>query len=267
MNRLKDRVGLVLAVVLVTALALNLGLGLKVGLGRAMQSDAHYFLEIAKSLAAGDGYYLREGFWPDTPTLSRLPAWPFTVSLALRLFPGSSPDAVMRVLALALNAFVAVLVAWLAWRLLQSRAAALLAGWAYAVHPTALFLALDGESEVLFLALTLLGTLACMRGGWGWWVGAALMGLGCLVRANYVLWLPFAAVAAFWGYRRRLSWPWIRRHSLGVLAGVLLFVAPAGSWALRNYAVSGHAPVISTLRGQTFYGGNNGVLFRSTPIE
>jgi hypothetical protein len=86
------------------------------------------------------------------------------------------------------------------------------------------------------------------------------MGLGCLVRANFVLWLPFAAVVAAWAYRRVLGTAWIRAHALGVLAGVLLFAAPVAGWVLRNYAVSGRAPVISTLRGQTFYGGNNAVV-------
>ncbi len=41
---------------------------------------------------------------------------------------------------------------------------------------------------------------------------------------------------------------------------ILLFLLPPLLWAGRNYHVCGHFPVLSTLRGQTFYGGNNSVV-------
>ena len=53
----------------------------------------------------------------------------------------------------------------------------------------------------------------------------------------------------------------IRWWSIAILAlGVALFLLPSGLWASRNYRVCGHFPVLSTLRGQTLYGGNNDVV-------
>jgi len=43
---------------------------------------------------------------------------------------------------------------------------------------------------------------------------------------------------------------------------MLLFLLPLGIWVTRNAVVTGRFPVLSTLRGQTFYGGNNSVVAR-----
>jgi hypothetical protein len=44
------------------------------------------------------------------------------------------------------------------------------------------------------------------------------------------------------------------------LLATVLFLIPSTLWACRNYGICGHFPVLSTLRGQTFYGGNNDVV-------
>ena len=249
----------VCGLVLVVALAVNLAAGVASGLRRPMTSDAHYYLNIAQSLAAGQGYVLRDGFWPQAPTMTRSPAWPCTVALLLRALPSVSPDLLMRGLCLLLNAVVALLLARLGWVLLRVRWAAALAGLAYALHPEALYLATGGGSEILFLALTAGGTLLMLHGDWRRWLGILCLGLACLARANFVLWVLFAAagvVLRAWLTRE----PSLRRWLLQGALAAALFLLPSGLWAARNYTVCRHFPVLSTLRGQTFYGGNNAVV-------
>ena len=252
-----------LGVVFVAAFAVNLVVGLKFGIAKPMASDAEHYLDIATSLAAGHGFTLPHGFWPQAPTMSRSPAWPFTVSLALRLFPHASPDTVMRCLVLALNALVAALVGALTLRLFERRSAAILAAAAYAVHPTPLFLACQGASEMIFLLCGLAGTLLVLGKGWRPYAGMVVLGCAALSRPNFVLWIGFAG--ALWliaalRARCRADVP-IRPAGRamawrGALAA-LLFLLPSLFWAARNYTVCGDFPVLSTLRGQTLYGGNN----------
>ena len=245
-------------VVLVFAvgLAVNFGAGIATGIGKPMESDAHYFLQIARCVASGGGYKLPNGFWPQAPTMSRLPGWPLAVALALKIFRGVSPDAVMRILSLLINAATAAAFAALTLVLFRRKSAATLAGLAYAAHPAGLYYAVRGSSEILFLFLAAVGTLFLLRGGRWSLAGFLALGCACLERANFVLWLPFFVVAAgIFGWRVRGLW---RRETLALaVAGAVLFAAPTSVWLARNYRACGHFPVLSTLRGQTFYGGNN----------
>jgi hypothetical protein len=258
----------VLSLVLGVALVLNLGVAFKLGVQRPMQSDSFYFLCIAKSLAQGHGYILPEGFWPDAPTMSRAPGWPAVVSLGLRLFPGANPDALMRVTAALLNTMAAGLVAWLAWVLFHCRWTALCSGLAYALYPVALYEADEGTSEVLFITLAMAGTLLALKRDWRRPAGFLTLGTAALVRQNFLVWIGFAGCVWMW-QRFRGADAWFlpgrdkgqRFRSLAApLAAVLLFLLPSLLWAARNYRACGHFPVLSTLRGQTFYGGNNSVV-------
>jgi len=247
-------------VVLLIAMVANGALVIQRGLDKPLESDAFYFLEIAKSLASGHGYTLRsETFWPNQPTMRRLPGWPMTIALFLQLCPAANADAVARVVCVALNVAAAVLIALLTRRITGQNAAALFAGVAYAVHPVALHFAYLGLSEPLFLILVLLGVLCFVYGGRWVLPGFALHGLACLVRGNFVLWIGFAfLVAATAVLRRKLV---LSRSKIAVCAvGAVLFVLPCGLWLARNYQITGEFPVLSTLRGQTFYGGNNPVV-------
>lgn len=246
--------------ILVAALAVNLAAGIAYGLKRPMESDQYYFIQIAQSLAKGTGYVVHDGFWPDEPTLSRLPGWPFAVSLALRVVPGVADDLVMRILCLMVNAGVAWGLFALTRRLFGRVGAAVLAAAAYLFHPTALYLACTGTSEPLFLLLAGWGSVLLLGAGWKRLAGCLLLGCACLVRAHFVLWFPFAMVlAGAWMaivVRRRPT----RRELVSMALGGLLFALPTAGWVLRNAKVSGHFPVVSTLKGQTFYGGNNAIV-------
>lgn len=254
---------------LLVALVVNLGMGFTLGMGRAMESDSFYFLRIARSLAEGQGFRLREGFWPESPTMSRAPAWPFAISLTLRVFGNASPDRVMRILVLTLNSVVAVLVGVLTMRLFRKPSLSWIAMACYVLHPTALYLAYTGESEILFLVLALAGTILLLKEWRFKWLGFLCLGLSCLVRANFIPWVAFFVMLLGVGsWRKRMSpgWlldvggGWLNFPFLRLAICVLMFAAPAGLWMVRNYRACGRFPVLNTLRGQTFYGGNNVVV-------
>jgi len=343
----------VLVVVAVVALILNFGVAFALGLNRPMESDSFYFLCIAKSLAAGHGYMLTEGFWPDVPTMSRAPGWPLVVSLALRVAPGVNPDVVMRLLACCLNAVAAVLVAQLAWMLTRRgifeqkitkntkkssvcsagggnkhfsfvnfegfcskflnlrRVVATLAGCIYAAYPIALYEAYESTSEILFIVLALTGSLLIISGQQAKFVAAPakawifdsvaltrvnhrlpaaatriflgffIMGCAVLVRPNFITWIGFVGILVM-GYslfgngkenigESHIFTPTnnkqpipnnslLSRSTVYCLLFATLFLLPPTLWAIRNYHVCGKFPVLSTLRGQTFYGGNNSVV-------
>jgi hypothetical protein len=245
------------------ALMVRIGLAYKLGMARPMESDSHYYLQLATSLAHGQGYVAPDGFWPNVPSMQRLPGWPFAVSLALRIVPFVSSDVVMRGLCVGIDSINAMLIAWLAWRLFARSRVALIAGVAYAVHPSALFLAYNGESEPLFVLLCLGGFLCVLHDGRRAYLAVLLFGLACLVRVNYVLWggaIVMMAVLRWISGRRPSSRVAVSRSVVSCLVSLVLFSLPVTLWAVRNHHVCGHFPVLSTLRGQTFYGGNNPVV-------
>jgi hypothetical protein len=269
--------------VFAVALALNLAFGLLHGMNRPMESDAAYFRDIARSLAAGTGYRLPGGFWPDQPTMTRAPAWPFTVSLGLRAMGHISPDTAMRAVALLVNAFVAPLVAVLALMLFRRLSVTVLSGLCYAAHPSALFFASTGLSEPLFVLLAVAGTILALAGNrqvpWaiamtdsvsvaamkpsmrrmlhilGW----LLLGAASLARVSFVVWPVVVAVLSLSRIRRNAMPLTTRMAAWAVLLGAAFAAAPL-AWTVRNAAVCGRFPVLSTIRGQTFYGGNNPVV-------
>lgn len=240
--------------VVVVAVAVNLAIGLLLGMNRPLESDSLQFRQIAVSLAAGNGYSTDATFWPG-PTMQRMPGWPAVCAVVLRLLPVASPDAAIRGLSLLLNVFAAIAVWCFAWFLFRQISVASAAGLLYALHPVALFLAYNAASEVLFLVLALSGCcLVLARPAWRW-CGFLLLGLAALERANFILWI-LLFLAATWIRNRRAdekifpTWPMATMW-------LLLFCAPLMLWTVRNQRISGHWPVVSTLRGQTFYGGNN----------
>jgi hypothetical protein len=260
-----------LGAVAALALLANFGPAVVRGLDRPLESDAYYYYQLAHSLARGEGYVVRDGFWPKDPSMRRLPGWPFAASLAIRALPAADPAAAMRGLDLLLNAACAVLVAALARIWFRRGLTALLAGVAFALYPTALVCADQGLSEPLFLVLVLAGMLALSLGAQtpasakrtaAVLTGFLLFGAACLVRANFVVWGPCFALAllpsAWRAWKSVKAVRGLTGPRLALLAvGAVFFLAPPMLWAARNYRLCRHFPVLSTLRGQTFYGGNN----------
>lgn len=247
---------------LLFALAANFGMALKLGLNKGVESDAHYYLQLAKNLANGKGYSSPSTHWPNSPTMSRLPGWPILVSVALRCFPGSHPDTTMRILGLVINASVAGLMFWLTYIVFRHPAASLVSSLIYSLHPTGLYLAYSGDSEPLFLLLVSAGLLVLLIPNHSHMlrcIGSLMLGCSVLVRPNFILFLPFVLFFAgiLWFQKRVLV---SLRRFLTYALFILLFLVPMIIWTTRNYLVSGQFPVLSTLSGSTFYGANNSVV-------
>lgn len=216
--------------------------------------DGPYFIGIAKSLAAGRGYYLPESFWPDLPNVARSPLWPAFLVLPARVFPGANENAILRYTGAVLHAGCAALMAPMAFQFAGSVAAAGAMALLLGIYPAAAALVLGGYSETSFLLLMMLGVIFLFEGGWKSYAGAVLCGVAVLARSNVVL-LPvmLAAVTAVFRPKLLLNGTHLRRFAIGcALFGIFpLF------WITRNYLVSGYFPVLSAMEGETLYGGNN----------
>lgn len=227
------------------------------GWSRPVESDGWYYLKIAESINSGGGFALKEGFWPGEPTMSRMPGWPAAIAVWLKVLPFVTPDAAVRALGFILNAFSACLLFLLTLRVFNNRLGAFLAGLAFILHPTALYTAYGADSEPLFIFLALLGSWMFVSDSrWKLAASGLAFGLAALVRANYLIAVIALAPGVLVLLRRR---EWTVRWL--VAAGfALLFMIPPTLWMIRNSRVCGDFPVLSTIAGQTFYGGNNQVV-------
>lgn len=254
-----------LSIVLFVAIAANASISWYLGFERKADNDPYYYLQLARSLAEGRGYVLSDSQWPTSPTMRQMPAWPFFVSIGLRLFPEAMPDIVMRIISLSINSLIAFGIYFITLTLFNRYLVGLTAGIAYAFYPSALILSYMGCSEVLFLLFVAGGVIfiilkpqrpvfKCF--------GFLLLGCSCLVRANFIVFIIFMALISVWSWRMdRRHFP--SRSILWMSFYVVLFLGPTFLWTLRNYTVCGHFPVVSTLRGHTFYGGNNQIVANS----
>jgi hypothetical protein len=140
----------------------------------------------------------------------------------------------------------------LTWKLSGRWYAGIVAGVAYALYPPALFLVHSGMSEPIgaFLVIAALLAIASER----FHLTALLFGLAYLVRPNLVL-LPIciATLAFLRPFRFSIS----RRQ---IVTNLIIFFIPMICWTARNYIVTGHFPVVTTLGGITLYGSNNAVV-------
>lgn len=224
-------------------------------LSRAAGGDAPFYTGLAESMIHGRGYVLDRSPWPGQPHLSRLPVWPALIAAGMMVASGASEYAVMRGTGVVVHATVAVLIALLAYQLWRRPWAALLAGAAYALYPSSLYLIQEGDSEPAFVVTAVAGLLLILRfeSVRAQIAGAFLSGLAVLTRSNYII-LPIMVVFAAL-LRRGVS----RRYWTRFLILTAAFLTFPFLWMLRNYAVSGAFPLLSALEGETLYGANNEV--------
>lgn len=195
------------------------------------RSDARQYVEIARSIAAGDGFAARFPSGVPHPTAFRPPLYPALLALPMRvlgagaLWPG-------RLLAIIIGLGVIALTVTYARRIAGDRAG-LVAGLAVAVVPSLVANDTVTLSESLGLALSLavllalLDDRALLAGG--------LTGLLLLTRPNAYL-VVAVVVAALW---RSVGW---RRASVA-LGTCAVVVAP---WALRNVIVVGTPKLVTS---------------------
>ena len=225
---------------------------------RPLRPDGSFYLAIARSLAQRLQYLDPSSPWPNLPAMARLPAWPFFVSVFLRVTPGIDPHLVIRLSGALLNVLTAVILALLTERLFSSRRAAIVAGLFYALYPPPLYLMDLGLSESFFVFLTVLAAWCAVKNEKLWTVSALLFGVGCLVRSNFILMAAFFPLVG-WLRLRFAGRPLTLGHARRAALLVICFLLPSSLWVARNYAVSGHFPVLSAMRGETFYGAYNDI--------
>jgi len=278
--------------VFMTGVIATLGFGAIQGrLRDPFQSDSAHFLNLSGRMAGGFGYSLDADhtFWPGKPSMQRMPLWPLVQVPFHRLLPSSVMPLAIRLINASFHGLAAVLLVLLTARLFGECRSAFIAGLFFACHPYLIDLAAGGLSEPLFLVLVMGGMLLLLQPNGIFqsptsnvqcltsmvrssvfglrssvYLAAFLLGLACLVRANFILFPVFLGFAVF---SLRSSVSCLRSAVCSLrsavfprLLALLLFYLPISVWVVRNAVVSGDFPVISTLRGQTFYGGNNPVV-------
>lgn len=119
-------------------------------------------------------------------------------------------------------------------------------------------MALEGLSEISFILFVTAGLVLALASGRYLHVGALLIGLGPLVRPNFVI-VPviFAALALLLTSRKPVALS--RATLLRAVIALCLTMLPTGLWLVRNYAVAGRFPLLTTFFGEAFYGSNNDV--------
>jgi hypothetical protein len=222
-----------------------------------VEGDAAQYVSLAQSMASNRGYRLDIGDWPDQPNLGRVPLWPLLLSLPLRVFPNADPNFVTRCTGAVLHGISVALLVVLTFQLTGSVRAASFAGAILALYAPEIGLVLGGYSEVAYVAAMLAGFVLFFEGGRLIYAGVFLGGAAVLARPNYVA-LPIALLLLLALFRWRTPLKG-RGFAFAATASALFCLLPA-LWVVRNYAVSGHFPILSATEGEALYGGNNSVV-------
>jgi hypothetical protein len=220
-----------------------------------LEGDGELYTSLGQSLATGHGYSFLSS--QDSPSTERLPGLPFLLATVFKLFPGRDPNVLSRFLCAFLHAYGAAATFVFAFLLCRQIVAASIAGLIYATSPTGLYLVAFGLSETAFIALLMTGLILLLARRLAP-LGAFLLGAGVLFRANFIIFpILVLAISLFsTGGRRALL-----REGFGRICVLcLLFWCVPAAWILRNYTLSGGFPVLATIEGETFYGGNNVVV-------
>ena len=214
-------------------------------------ADSVEYEQLARSVAAGDGYR-----WPDgTPTSFRAPGYPLALAAVYKLWGASYPAAFLAMA--ACGALTAVGTYFLARELAGAGVARWAAGVA-AAYPGDVYACSYYFSESVFapcLAFGLWAVATSARTGSLPAAGAAglLLGYAALTRSFAVLFLPTFGVYL-------IGLPPARRGALAAVAFAAGFAACVAPWTYRNAVAQGQFVLIATNGGSTFYGANNDVV-------
>ena len=214
-------------------------------LGLRLATSLHYSLDGSKS------------------TSFRAPGFPLYLAVVYRAF--GQDYRVAKLSFCVLGALGALLTFRLAEELVEEPRARW-AGLLAACYPPNILFATRFDSENLFvplLGLTLLATFGlarrptARRGA----TAGLLLGWLALTRPNSALFLP-VLVTLLGREQLRVG----RLHPPSLIALTLVACATIGVWTGRNYYVHGRFVAIATNGGSTFYGGNNSVVARRSPL-
>jgi 4-amino-4-deoxy-L-arabinose transferase-like glycosyltransferase len=249
---------LFLTLIFAAALLLRLGAAVALrdihaGPSPSFGADPVEFDQLARHLAAGDGYVNESG----TPTAFRAPGFPLFLALLYRVVGPHYP--IVYVTLCVMGAVACLLTYFIARELLEEKAARWSALLACVYFPHIYFstLLLSENLFILTLGALLILFLRHLRTRSALMLIAAGVALGAciLIRPFALLLLPlFAMVLLVHGARlfsRRIV-------DVTLLAACCaLIVAP---WTIRNCHSLGHAVLVASNGGSTFYGGNNDIV-------
>jgi hypothetical protein len=236
----------------IVALALAVRLAFLLAFPRPLASDARDYDALAWTLTTTGHYAVADG----TPTAYRAPGYPAFLA-AIYAAVGRHPEAAKAAQA-ALDALTALLLYALLSR--RSRAAALIAGLAWAVFPAAVLFSgqLFSETAFTFGVVALAWLVSRDRAG-----ADALAGLllGALILTKPMM-LLFAAALPF---------ALVKRPSARPTTAILgIAIVPVLAWVARNLLVMG-TPALITGAGASLWIGNNpranGGYAEPAPIE
>ena len=244
---------LILIVSFSVGLALHLHLGIRVPLG----ADGPEYLGIAESLARGEGFKDPTGPWPDQPTTNRMPAWPVLLAPVMWLTPQPLHAVAARVAALLCLPAAGVLFYFLCRHLRVNRNLAGVSGLFAACSLPMIALAYASMSEGCAVLFSVAGIWLVLRAGSWPYLGAVCLSIAVMARTNLIL-LPllFGVLCLLHGSSRRAL---VRQWRQGLVVCVIFFSLPI-VWMARNYAITGRGLLLTTVEGETLYGGNNSVV-------
>ncbi|MDR7415131.1 MAG: glycosyltransferase family 39 protein [Armatimonadota bacterium] len=240
--------GVFLLAVLVRVLAVSLTVGWPAPASAEPSSDSRIHMTLVQNLLSGRGYAL-----DGEPVASTPPLYVFFLAALYAVF--GSPVWV-RAAQVLLGAAGCVVLYTIGRRIFDP-ATALLSAGLLALHPATAYLAGLHLTENLFLPLLLLVLLQAqhladrLSAGRAFGLGV-LVGLGALVRAVFLGFLPFL-----------LFWAWLRVRGRGapryrvfglVMAGCALVLLP---WTVRNAVVLRAFVPVQSNGAMVFWAGNN----------
>ncbi len=218
---------------------------------RPVEPDTTFYVSIAESLSSGRGYQDPLNFWPNTPTTGRSPGWPGLLA-AVYLVLGNvfNHDVLVRIFSGLFSIGAGAFSFLAAYHLYRSTLIAGTTSVLVSVIPGKLYLAEQGMSEPVFIFFVLGGFLSLTKSSAPLSLSSSIwLGVATLFRSNFVLFGP-CFLGLILASRSR---PPIKK----CLIWLAVFSLPSALWVVRNYAASGKFPVLSTIRGETFYGAYN----------
>ena len=222
----------------------------------AAGGDAAQYVGIGASIAHGGGYKNPAGLWPTEPAYDRMPVWPLILSVGMGIAPNAVDEVVSRLTNVLCLALAGIATGALCRKLGVRPSLCLVSGLYIPLSPILISLALNGMSEISFILIVSFGLVLAFSGPRYLYPAAVLIGLGPLVRTNFILVpLLFAALALLFPSARRALLS--RATVTPAVLALCLTLLPASIWVIRNYAITGRFPVLSSIGGETFYGSNN----------
>ena len=215
--------------------------------------------QVARSIAAGQGFSSPLRFVDTGPTAWFTPIFPYLVAGIFKIW-GIYTDESKLIIEILNCAFAALTVIPI-YRIAQKtfgNGVAVGSAWTWVFLPTALFFPIfwiwDTALAALFMALLFWATLVVRDAKTVLpWVGyGALWALGVLINPSLLSLLPFLFGWAIWESRRD-STSWAKFAA----ATLLVFVIALVPWTIRNYRVFGKFIVLRSNFGLELWLGNN----------